>query len=286
MRRDTSPRSACTLAVLTAAFFLAAWSLVSADEQQAPSRPIVGQAKIGNMACGPCALYNCLNWGDAKLQQVADRLPGEDAAAKVRGLIKEYGTRSSEAYGEPETRYTDKRGITWVDMRHFADDVLRAHRAGGVGGSYLDRRQREQPAEQAHRVHRILRQSLDAGFPPLIAFRSFVAKQASKDKEFLWEGLLGHWVTLVELPAKLADNEKGFRFGYVDPDTGKLEYGYAHAEEARNFTAAKGDMKKSEWVSNRPFLLVTAPSLRLKTQEAPWFARTTIVLNYAVVRED
>jgi hypothetical protein len=286
MKPPTFFLGAAALLIVTAATALLPCSLTaSAQDRVDASKPILAQAGVGDMACGPCALYNCMTWGDAKLQQIAERLPGDDAAAKVRGLIKEYGTRTSEAYGEPEARYTDKRGITWVDMQHFADDLLREQRVTGVAGGYLDREKDETPAAQARRVHRLLRNSLQAGFPPLIAFRSFVARQGAKDKEFLWNGLLGHWVTLVELPDRLAENEKGFRFGYVDPGSGKLEYGYVFAEEARNFTAAKGDMKKSAWIPDRPFLLVTAPSLRLKTQEAPWYARTTIILNYAVVRE-
>jgi hypothetical protein len=283
MRRNAFLRSAWAVAIAAACF---AATNLPAQEKPATVKPILAQAELGDMACGPCALYNCLTWGDAKLRQVAESLPGESGAGKVRGIIQDYGSRTSEAYGEPETRYTDKRGITWIDMQHFADEALRAQRVGGVGGGYLDRKKDETPATQARRVHRMLRKSLDAGFPPLVAFRSFVAKPAGKDKEFLWEGLLGHWVSVVELPAELAQNEKGFRFGYVDPGTGKLEYGYAFAEEARNFTAAKGDLKKSAWITDRPFLLVTAPSLRMRTQEAPWFARTTITLNYAVVREE
>jgi hypothetical protein len=91
-------------------------------------------------------------------------------------------------------------------------------------------------------------------------------------------------VTVVEVPASLPENEKGFRFGFADPYTGRVEYGYVHAEEARNFTAARGNAEVWEWVTDRPFPLVTAPSLRLKTQDAPWFARTLITLNHAVFR--
>ena len=38
-----------------------------------------------------------------------------------------------------------------------------------------------------------------------------------------------------------------------------------------------------EWISDRPFLLVTAPSLRLGTQAQPWHLRTIIILNFAAL---
>ncbi len=84
----------------------------------------------------------------------------------------------------------------------------------------------------------------------------------------------------------LAVNEMGFRFGYADSATGRIDYGYAYVDEARDFIAAKGNAEKWEWLHDRPFLLVTAPSLRLRTQTVPWSARTIIILNYAIYRDE
>ena len=87
---------------------------------------------------------------------------------------------------------------------------------------------------------------------------------------------------MTAVPERIDDGEKGFRFTYADSFTGRLETGYAHVDEARNFTAAKGDEKRWEWLTDRPFLLVTAPTLRLSTQKQPWQLRTIITINYAV----
>lgn len=246
------------------------------------ARPVASQAALGENACGPCALYNGLLWGDPRLNDVARRLPGPGDLDKIRGLIERYGRRPSEEYEGRKARYTDDGGTSWRDLLGMTNDLLGDHGLPPVVGGYLDRRKDEPPAAQIHRIHGLLRRSLEAGFPPLVSFRAFEARRSGN--EFLWEGLMGHWVTLVELPRSLPPNEKGFRFGYADPFTGKVEYGYAYADEARNFTAVRGNSEKWEWITDRPFPLVTAPSLRLRTQDAPWFARTFITLNFAVYR--
>ncbi len=253
-----------------------------AGHETAPPRPIVGQAKVGEFACGPCAIYNTLVCGDPKLCAVAAELPGDDAFAKIRYLIDKYGLKPSEEYGGKKPRYDDKSGVTWHDLRHFVNDVLRDHQVPPVEGRYLDRDKGETPLEQLRRVHALLRESLAAGFPPILAVRSFYAKQ-EKDT-FLWNGLCGHWVTVVDLPRSIPDREKGFRFGFADPGSGRVEYGYAYAEVVRDFTAAKGNAERWEWISGRPFLLLTAPALPLYTQKAPWHSRTIVTLNYAVYR--
>lgn len=255
----------------------------AAPAQDPPRRgTVAAQAAIGENACGPCAVYNALQFGERDLAALAGRLPGKSAEEQIRGLIARHGGRPSEEYGDGRPRYSEKEGMGWADVLGLANDALKDGGFKPLEGGYLDRRQGEEPADHVRRVHRALKASLDAGQPPLVSFRSFMAKQ--NGAEFLWEGLFGHWVAVVEVQDSLAGHERGFRFGFADSWSGRVEHGYVHAEEARNFTAAKGNLKKWEWVTDRPFLLVTAPALRLKTQDAPWFARTFITLNYAVVR--
>ena len=122
--------------------------------------------------------------------------------------------------------------------------------------------------------------------PVITSFRSFAPSWNEKKKEWEWEGLFQHFVAVVSVQETLAEGEKGFSFAYADSHTGRLEHGYANIDEARNFTAAKGNTERWVWRTDRPFLLVTAPSLRLKTQEQPWYVRTIITLNYGVFRKD
>jgi 2-methylisocitrate lyase-like PEP mutase family enzyme len=55
----------------------------------------------------------------------------------------------------------------------------------------------------------------------MVSVRAFYAKDIGK--QFKWDSLEVHWVTLVEIAPALAANEKGFRFGYADPATGRID---------------------------------------------------------------
>jgi hypothetical protein len=243
---------------------------------------IVSQAAIGENACGPAAVLNALLWGRPELRAVAARLPGETAEQKVLALIERYGRRPSEAYGPPRTRYADASGVTWVDLTALVNDLLAEHGIAPLRGRYLDRSAGEALEDHVRRVHRALQGSLRRGVPALLSLRSFAPTRRSGGEGYEWSGLMGHWVTVVSVQEEVAENEKGFRFTYLDPATGKAEHGYVFCDEARNFTAAKGDAERWEWKGDRPFLLVTAPSLRLLTQSQSWHVRTIVTVNYAV----
>jgi hypothetical protein len=284
MKPPQSPNRLLAVLVLLVTALTAPRALAQNSAGAPPEKPFVlTQAEVGENACGPCALINSLSRGDDQLKRLLERLPGKTSHDKLRQLIKDYGSKPSEEYKGKKPRYQEASGITWVDMRHFVSDLFADRDLGPIQGSYLDRDKKEPLADHLQRVHRLLARSLAAGFPPVLSIRSFYAKD--QGKEFRWEGLHGHWVTLVEIPKELAENEKGFRFGYADSVTGKVEYGYVYYDEARSFAAAKGNAEKWEWLHDRPFLCITAPSLRLLTQTAPWSARTVIILNYAIYRE-
>jgi hypothetical protein len=103
--------------------------------------------------------------------------------------------------------------------------------------------------------------------------------------------LAGHFVVIVELQPKLLDNDKQFGFRYVDSLTGKIESAHVALEQARPFSAtrsfavARDGSLEWQWVEGYPYLVVTAPSLRLSTDKEPWQARTIIVLRHVVLPE-
>src|ERR1700683_4781589 len=61
----------------------------------ATARPIANQRRIGGPACGPCAVFNSIAWGDAPLRKFIDSLPGMSPEHKVRGLIATVGAKPS-----------------------------------------------------------------------------------------------------------------------------------------------------------------------------------------------
>jgi len=279
-------RAFVTTAAITALATIAsaAGSRGTADPARppAPDRPIVQQDSIGANACGFCALYHSLAWGGSDLAAAAAKLGGATDADKVAQLIARYGAKPSEAYGGKRARYVASSGITWSDLGVATTELFEEAGLGATVAGYLDRAQDERHAAHARRVHRLLADSLAAGMPPLLSIRSFTVREVDGKKQ--WQGLMGHWVTVVDVQPELGDGEQGFRLGFVDSETGRRQWGYAFADDTRWFTAVKGDTEKWEWLSDSPFLALAAPKPDLATGDEPWSARTVVTLNYAIGR--
>lgn len=210
---------------------------------------------------------------------------------KARSLLQRFEKTPSVVY-ENKMRFDPAIGMSCGDLEACTRQVVENALAprGRLVGRFLDRGQgfatsTEALALHLRRVHAYFRGSLALGMPVLFSLRSFAPNRDPKSGEWTWRGLFGHFVTIVEVQRTLARSDKGFRFVYLDPETGTRESGYISYDEARNFTAAKGNSQRWKWLTNRPFLTVTAPSLRLGTQRAPWFVRTLILANYAIYAE-
>lgn len=249
-------------------------------EPERDALPVVSQAPLGENACGPCATVNALLRAQAPYRKPLDSLTGDKPVEKAQELIRRFSQRPSTAY-PGEKAYQPERGITWVDLTASLNAWFGEQHLPQMEGAYIDRKPDEDLGAHMRRIHSLLAASIRKGVPVIVSVRSF-APEPKEDGNHVWKGLDGHYITVTAVQERLADDEKGFRFTYADSFTGKLETGYAHVDEARNFTAAKGDARRWEWLADRPFLLVTAPSLRLGTQKQPWHLRTLIILNYAV----
>lgn len=304
IRRETQADASAESAVQASRFsvpsrLLAAWvachALVAAaltppDSARPLEQVVVRQEKIGDMACGPCAVCNMIAWGSQDLRQCGATLPGETPDQRASALIEKYGSRASMTYLKGRNRYTAEHGIVAEDLCGFINDFLGEHGTVRVQGDYLDRTKDEPPGDHLRRVHSLLSKSLKDGVPPIVDLRSFVARPAGWD--YKWEGLMGHFVAVIGIDPAIEEGESGFRFRYADSYTGLIETAHVHVERARNFSATRAfsvspdGMEQWEWITDYPYLVVTSPSLRLLTQKEPWHARTMIVLRYAVVAQE
>jgi hypothetical protein len=261
----------------------------SFPQDSKPQPAVVSQQALGDMACGPCALYNAFAQGSPELRDLAYRLPGDTPTDRVRSLIQRYGSKASETYRGTRTRFTPVHGLASADGLALANDWLEDYQLARVWGDYLERAKDETGNQHLRRVHALCKGSLAAGLPPVLELRSFAARPYGKD--YRWDALAGHLVALVEIQPALAEGEKGFSFRFADSLSGRVEFGYLHLEEARSFAATKRftvsaqGKEQWEWLAGFPYLQVTAPSLRLLTDREPWHARTTITLRYALYRK-
>ena len=245
---------------------------------------ILEQKNVATYACGPCSIINQVLLSTPAERAGYEKIPGKTAAAKAKSIIEKYAQRPSLTYGDNKPTMREK-GINWADMIHLTNWVRRDVGLPLLKGDYLRRRPSEAGAKHVRRIHKTFKDSIDGGVLPIINFISQTAYQDPDTKEWLWGSLMGHLCTLMEVQEDLSESELGFRFRYADSDTGKIETGYLHFSQARNFAAFSGDPVNGQWVKQRPFLVVTSPSLNMTTSNENWHTRTEIVLNYAVYLE-
>jgi hypothetical protein len=254
-------------------------------ETDIPAATVVSQADVGENSCGPCAIYNAMANGSRELQEAVARFSGNSPQARVQELINRWGKLPTKVYKDNRGRYTPAHGIASTDMTDLTNDVLSAFGKIRVTGGYADRRKDEKQEDHLNRLFRIFRASLEAGFPPIVEIRSFSARPAGD--EFQWNGILGHYVAILEVTQFDAKHERGFVFKYADSYTGCVETGYIHIE-SRNFTATRDfsveddGTEKWEWISEYPYLTVASPTLVLGTDKEKWHSRTILALRYAI----
>ena len=258
------------------------WFLITAMLQGDPR--ILEQKNVAPYACGPCSIINQVLLGTPAERAGYEKIPGKTAAAKAKTIINKYAQRPSLTYGDNKPTMREK-GINWADMIHLTNWVRQDVGLPLLKGSYQRRIPPEDGASHVKRVHKTFKDSIDGGVLPIINFISQTAYKDPDSNKWLWGSLMGHLCTLMEVQEELADNEQGFRFRYADSETGKIETGYLHFSEARNFAAYDGDPVKGKWAKHRPFLVVASPTLKMGTGEEDWYKRTKIVLNYAIYLE-
>jgi len=241
---------------------------------------VLSQERLDGNACGPVAIVNMLQVGDAACRKALAALDGDSLLAKAQTIISHFGSKPSTDYEDGSRMRAG--GVSCVDLTATVSDMV-AGQGLQAKGTYLDRRKNEADRPFLERVHQLLVRSLRKGRAPIVSIRSFaVQKDSSFDDGFSWKGMIGHFIVVTEVPAKIAGHEWGFAFEFIDPISGRVEHGFIRLERQRAFAAAKGNQVEYEWLNGKPFLLVTAPSLELGTAGQPWWSRTIMTLNYGI----
>jgi hypothetical protein len=127
-------------------------------------------------------------------------------------------------------------------------------------------------------THTFLLNSLKLGEPPIISVRSQSAQWNVAKKEYFWEGIVAHALTVVGISALNTDGT--FILDCLDPQIGQHLYLFVY-HEPRGFKAKKG----TEWLDKNPFLSVCAKNLDLGTSKRPWHERSVTYLHYSIFRE-
>jgi hypothetical protein len=273
-------QKALDISVIRAAFFgllsflifqaQEAWAISPLFPSTALASPnfqaeVIAQENIGDCACGPCAIFNAFQFGNAPLNSLASALPGNVPADKVRSLITIYGRKPSvRSHNQP--RYLADAGMWEDDMAPLINDWLKnAGHAEPVTGERVTLQRNETPAEHLHRVYSELSRSLAAGFPPVVNLQSYAAR-----KNFFhhyWKWMDGHFVTVVAVQDSLPANASKFSMWVADSQTGRILQVSVDADQSRSPSAlARSQTQRSgkapvQLASDYPYLKIQSPKL-------------------------
>lgn len=266
-------------------------ALAAAHGDAEPEAEVIAQTRVGEAACGPCAVANALAHGDAGGRRAFRGLAaGGTPEARVGALIARYGAKPSETYGSRRGRFSPDAGLTAADMPFLVNDVLAGAALPPARGDFLDVQSGEDERAHLRRVHALLTASLARGLPPVVEVRAFSA-DPSAGRKVSWVNLYAHWLALVGVePLALPSRAGGFSCRFADSFTGRVIPGFAYAELWRPFMATRGFSLRADgtkdwhWLTGTPYVLLDLPDLPLTIQTRPWHERTLVALTYAVHR--
>ncbi|MDF1811079.1 MAG: hypothetical protein P1V20_02665 [Verrucomicrobiales bacterium] len=235
-------------------------------------------------ACAPTALCNALKFGEPDLHSVFQSLRGNGDENKLRVLRDRYFRSRRSAIADDRFRW-GFHGVYVADLAVSCNELLEEKNLDRCQSGYLDRIDGE--TDQAHisRIRSWMDSSLKAGFPPILSLRSFVVRsREERQREPRWEKVFHHFV-VIHCVAENAGGS-GFEAGVIDSNGGKLSTIHIHQEaNSQQFTVLKGNDLIGEWVSGRPFLLVTAPGMNaLRPANLKWSERYIITANFLIGR--
>lgn len=227
------------------------------------SAQVFAQDTVGKCACGPCAIFNAFQFGNASLSNLVSSLPGDTSGDKVRALIQMYGGKPSTV-SPNEPRYLAEGGMWDADIAPFINDCLKGSGVAPVKGERLDLQWDETPRQHMRHVYSDLRHSLDAGFPPIVNLQSYCEHKSLF--HHYWKWMDGHFVTVVAVQDSLSADASKFSMWVADSETGHILQVYVYASQdgstlAQNQTARSGKMTTPPDTQTYPFLRIQSPRL-------------------------
>jgi hypothetical protein len=248
---------------------------------------VVTQENIGDCACGPCAIFNAFQFGNAPLNSLASALPGNAPDDKVRNLIALYGSKpSARSHNQP--RYLADAGMWEDDIAPLINDWLKnTSHAAPVTGERVTIQRNETPADHLQRVYSELSHSLAAGFPPVVNLQSYAAR-----KNFFhhyWKWMDGHFVTVVAVQNSLPLDASKFSMWVADSQTGRVlqvfVYGGMDQSSQASARGPAGRSGKEPLAGDDSYLRIQSPKLEdILEGSSAQSGHTICVLQYVAHR--
>ncbi len=136
---------------------------------------VIGQSRVGEAACGPCALANALAHGDPATRARSGSCPGGSRGGARGSAHRPLRHEAVRNLRPRRGRYSPDAGLT-ADG-HAVPGERRARRLGTAAarGEWLDAPGGEDERAHLRRVHGLLTASLARGLPPVVEMRAFSA---------------------------------------------------------------------------------------------------------------
>lgn len=256
------------------------------DGGEAGTGPAVDQRDYPDSinGCAPATVLNLLRFGGAELARAEEALVGATDGVKMRFLVDRYfrGRPSAVFPGQPRWGL---HGIEATDLAAGMRELFAEHHLAPCEAAYLDREEGEDEGTHLHRVASLIRDSIQAGLPPILNLRSFYVKRREENgSEPLWEAGVSHYVLVLAL--RTEPSTCGVELAILDPWRARRSVVYLHREaNGRDFRALKGVAESGTWLSGRPFLQVLAPDLpTLRPADVEWSERYLVVANHLIGR--
>lgn len=234
--------------------------------------------------CAPASVMNLIRFGGEEFIPVEKGLVGATEGVKMRFLVDRYFRGRPSVVFPGQTRW-GVHGIEATDLAAGIGELFKEHEVAPCGSTYLDREADESEGQHLARVYRLIRESIDAGVPPILNLRSiYVKRREENGGEPLWEPAMSHFV--VVLATRGQPSETGFELEILDPFKARRSVIYLHREaNGRDFRAPKNVAGSVAWLEGRPFLQVLAPDVpTLRPADVEWSERYLVFANHLIGR--
>ena len=244
-----------------------------------PNAKSVNQIPIHKQGCGPTALLNAYHFGSPQWNMALNKLHGNTDKAKFKDLVDHFGRRLSR-HTHATIRWSNTTGINTPDLVDLANDFQRARKlnAPQLKLRSLFSKDKETHPQLLRRTHRIFKQSLAKGFPPIISIKRYAYNPYSDFP--IWRQYYGHFVVIYQVPDFIPAQATSFTVKYIDPWGGKIKSGEIMIPKigffALDTTAGNAKMRRS------PTLAIKFPQTPLGKKLLGKNFRTTTILSSTI----
>jgi hypothetical protein len=207
---------------------------LAAAERWAPHAAAgpVDQLAVAGNACGPAAVLTSMRCGGDPWRRIVGKIPGDSDRSKLLYVIKAYGL-------QPSTRLKNRKrwspqGINLEDLAAIARELAAAGPAPAPRARPLGPHPGTPSRREVRQAHDAIRDSLKAGFPPVLNLRRLVRRDGR------WQDLEGHFVSVMMVPDKLPRAATSFAVTYFDPWGGRRCRGRLRLREPAGSAGAEG----------------------------------------------